>query len=276
MKAFIAIAISTLSKMNLRNLKHGITLAWTHDEEVGCLGAHALTHQLDEAGISLPSAMLIGEPTSLDICHHHGGHTTIEISITGKAAHSSKPHLGINANEWMYRCLAEIFTWNEWLKNQICPISQSPAILNIAQVKGGEAINITAGHASIRLGLRAMPSQDCNKLIEALKEQLCTIQQQIATIGGCIDIEVPQNAPPLLTKLPCTLEQALKKLLPEAKNIGVPFATDGGCFAQMGCQPIICGPGSIDIAHQPNEWVSIREIMYYEQMLGRLLQSWSE
>jgi len=274
MKGFIAIALKVLSEMDFSKLRRGITLAWTHDEEVGCIGAQALQTQLSNSNIGLPKAMLIGEPTSLDICHYHGGHSTIEIDIRGRAAHSSKPELGLNANDWLYRCLHEVGRWKEWLTTQVCNIASSPPILNVAQISGGEAINIVAGQAQIRLGLRPMPSHNCNKLIDRLRKALQPLQEDIHKRGGLITIKLPQHAPPMFTPLPCSLEQSIHEIHSKAEIIGVPFATDGGCFAESGCSPLIWGPGSIDVAHQPNEWVSINELKEYQQMLSKLLRNW--
>ena len=274
MKGFIAIVLSVLSKMNLSNLNRGITLVWTHDEEVGCVGAQSLVQQIQKSDLTLPKAMLIGEPTNANICHHHGGHTTIEIAVAGRAAHSSKPHLGLCANSWMAKCLAQVLEWQQWLTQQTCTISGMPPLVNIGEIVGGEAINIIPNRSLIRLGLRPMPSHDCNKILDNLYLRLKALQEEIANVGGEIRVTVPQHALPLYTKLPSSVEQAVRNIHPSAATLGVPFATDGGCFTQLGCEPIIWGPGSIDVAHQPNEWISLREIASYERQLHRLLHTW--
>ena len=152
MKAFIAATYSVLQHIDPTQLRRGLTLLWTHDEEVGCMGAHCLVNQLKAEQRVLPTAILIGEPTSSNICHHHGGHTTIELSITGQPAHSSKPHLGLCANSWMLDALDVVRSWKNWLEQQRCPIAESGPILNIAQLSGVSTINIIPEHASSRLG----------------------------------------------------------------------------------------------------------------------------
>ena len=274
MKGFIAIVLSVLSKMELSNLNRGITLVWTHDEEVGCIGAQSLVEQVQDSDLIIPKAMLIGEPTSSNICHHHGGHSTIEILIKGRAAHSSKPALGLCANSWLAQCLTQVIEWKQWLTQQQCAVSGIHPLVNIGQIEGGEAINIIPNQALIRLGLRPMPSHDCNKILQNLYLRLEALQEEISTVGGSINISIPQHALPMYTKLPCSIEQAVRSIHPSANTIGVPFATDGGCFTQLGCEPIIWGPGSIDIAHQPNEWISLHEIVSYERQLHKLLHKW--
>ena len=97
MKGFIAVAYSAIKKMNANKLKKGLSLVWTHDEEIGCVGAQNLCQTLAEKKLSLPRSMLIGEPTSSNICRMHGGHSTLKITFQGEPAHSSKPHLGHSA-----------------------------------------------------------------------------------------------------------------------------------------------------------------------------------
>lgn len=274
MKGFIAVVYSLLKELPVHNLKKGITLALTHDEELGCIGANHMLKQLEKFDLPVPKAMLIGEPTSLDICHHHGGHSTIELHIKGRAAHSSKPHLGLSANLWLFQCWHIIQGWNQWLQKQVCSVSSSAPIINVAQIKGGEAINIVPENAEIHIGIRPMPEHDIHDLLKPLYKKLAPLQEKIAEKGGRISVEEIQHAHPMLTKLPDPLEQAIRNEYPKAQSIGVPFATDGGTFAQMGCSPIICGPGSINLAHQPNEFIQISEMIKYEKILGSLLQKW--
>ena len=160
------------------------------------------------------------------------------------------------------------------MNKQICQVADSPPILNIAQIGGGEAINIVPGQAQVRLGLRPMPSHNCNKLLERLYQSLAPLQESIQRDGGEITLRCPQHAPPMFTALPCTLEKHIQDIHQDAKRVGVPFATDGGCFAEVGCTPIIWGPGSIDIAHQANEWVALSELDRYQKMLKNLLVNW--
>lgn len=274
MKGFFAVVYSLLEQLSLQNIKKGITLAFTHDEEIGCVGAHHMVSQLKEADIPLPRAMLIGEPTSMNICNYHGGHSTIIIKIRGRAAHSSKPHLGLSANEWLLQCWHILQGWNQWLQKQVCSVSGGPPIINIAQINGGEAINIIPENAEIHIGIRPMPAHDIHELLSPLYKRLAPLQEKISEKGGKIWMEERQHAHPMLTKLPDSLEQAIRKEHPKSEIIGVPFATDGGTFAKAGCSPIVCGPGSIDLAHQPNEFIQLPELLRYEKILGSLLHKW--
>ncbi len=272
MKAFLAATYSVLSRLPVDRIRRGITLIWTHDEEVGCVGASHLPEQC--VNLQMPTNILIGEPTSQQIFHHHGGHCTLEIKIKGFPAHSSKPHLGVSATEWLFECWAIVRDWERWLNTQHSTQTGDVPIVNVAQVHAGTAINIIPEHGTIRLGLRPMPGHDHHLLIENLKMRLSEVQRIGRDSGARIHLDIVQAASPLYTSLPTILEQAIQQQVPNTPCLGAPFATDGGCLAEMGTKPLIWGPGSIDVAHQPNEYVRIEELKEYEQSLERIVRNW--
>ena len=274
MKGFIAASMAAISELNLRNLTDGLTLIWTHDEEVGCLGAQALQQQLQFANLSLPKAVLIGEPTSLDICRMNGGHTTVEISIKGVPAHSSKPLLGNSAILAAVSVIQQINSLQSTLQAEPCSHHEmrgACSLINVAQIEGGEAINIVPEKCKIQLGIRPMPGHDIHTIISEIQHQIKFVSEKTQCD---IQISIPQNAPPLLTPKNTDLEKLLRKKRPQAKSIGVPFATDGGSLAELDTTPIICGPGSIDVAHKPDEYVPIAELMSCQQMVSSLIYDW--
>lgn len=272
MKGFIANVYAILPRINLNKLKKGLTLIWTHDEELGCLGASHLQHQAAE--LTLPKQVLIGEPTSGVIFHHHGGHTTIEFTVLGHPAHSSKPHLGKSASTWLFEVWGAVREWERWLQSQPSPITDTVPITNVAQISSGTAVNIIPEHAWIQVGLRPMPGHQVEPLIINLEHRIKAIQKVANESGVRIQMRVIQSAPPLFTNVPNELSTAIQRQHPSAECIGAPFATDGGCLAEMGCEPLIWGPGSIDVAHQANEYVRIDELLQYEQQLESLIRQW--
>lgn len=274
MKGFIAASMSAIEDHSFRNPKEGLTLIWTHDEEVGCLGAQALQRQLQQANISLPRAILIGEPTNMNICRMTGGHTTVEIALTGIPAHSSKPHLGRSAIAAAMLAIEKVHSVQSILHDQPCPHHEmhgACSLINIAQIAGGEAINIIPEKCTIRLGIRPMPGHDIREIIEQIRQQMKFVSEKTQCE---IHVLVPQNAPPLLTPENTDLERILRKKRPQAKSVGVPFATDGGPLAELDTTPLICGPGSIDVAHKPNEYIPIAELLDCKQMVSSLIYDW--
>jgi acetylornithine deacetylase len=272
MKGFIANVYTVLPRLDLSKLRKGLTLIWTHDEELGCMGASHLQHQA--ADLVLPQQMLIGEPTSGVIFHHHGGHTTIEFSVLGYPAHSSKPHLGKSASNWLFEIWSTVREWDAWLQSQPSPITGVTPITNVAQLSSGTAVNIIPEHAWMQVGLRPMPGHQVQPLIAELQQRVQIIQKTAQESGVRIEMNIIQSAPPMFTNVPNDLSKAIQQQQPSAKCTGAPFATDGGCLAEMGCEPLIWGPGSIDVAHQANEYVRIEELLQYEHQLESLIRQW--
>ena len=272
MKAFLATVCSILKRFPVNDMRRGLMLMWTHDEEVGCVGASHLVDQCKH--LDTPANTLIGEPTNQQIFHHHGGHCTLEITVTGYPAHSSKPYLGVSATHWLFEAWGIVREWEKWMNTQISSIVHTAPLLNVAQLHAGSAINIIPEHGKMRLGLRPMPGHDHNILIANLEHRLQEIQLAAKEAGASVELKTIQAAAPLYTPLPTLLEQSILESCPNTPCLGAPFATDGGCLAEMGTQPLIWGPGSIDVAHQPNEYVKIEELNQYEHALESILRSW--
>ena len=172
MKGFFATTMLALKDFDLSKLQKNITLIWTHDEEVGCLGAQSLVQQVRQKGLILPQQTLIGEPTSMDICRMHGGHTTIDIHIKGIPAHSSKPHLGCSAILILAELIQSIQKYQIILQENPChhaEMCNAHSLINIAEIKAGSAINIVPEHARVRIGIRPMPDHSESKIIESEK-----------------------------------------------------------------------------------------------------------
>ena len=213
MKGFIAIVYSLLEQLPLHNLKKGLTLAFTHDEEIGCVGADHMREQLKSFDLPIPKAMLIGEPTSLDICHHHGGHSTIVLKIKGRAAHSPKPHLGISPIIGCFN-LGRSFEWNHCLQKQTCSVSIQHRLLISLRSKE-EAINIIPENAEIHIGIRPMPEHNIHDLLKPLYV-LC-----FHTGTNCEKAEKfgsKKSTASTTQKLPDPLEQAIEKNTPRPKH----------------------------------------------------------
>ena len=272
MKAFLASVYSILERFPVSQMQRGLMLMWTHDEEIGCVGAAHLPHQCTH--LEIPKNTLIGEPTSQQIFHHHSGHCTLEITVTGFPAHSSKPYLDVSATQWLFEAWIIVREWETWMNTQVSTIVATTPILNVAQIDAGSAINIIPEHGKIRLGLRPMPGHDHNVLISNLQDRLSEVQTAATEAGASVELSIIQAAAPLYTSLPTLLEKAIQKSCPDTPCLGAPFATDGGCLAEMGTEPLIWGPGSIDVAHQPNEYVRIEELNQYEHALESILRSW--
>ena len=275
MKGFIASTMTTLSTVPLEKLKRGLTLIWTHDEEVGCLGAQQFIEQLQEHNYILPKSILIGEPTGMRYARMHGGHTSIEISIFGKAAHSSKPELGCSAISFAAALIGLINDLEQKWRNHPIHVEGTSChpLIHVAHIEGGEAINIIPAQCTLKLGLRAMPSQDSRLLISEIQDRLDSLSQKAVWQQIHAELRVLQDAPPLHT---CSGTHLENRLIAHGCHEGspLPFSTDGGWFARAAAQPIVCGPGQISMAHQPDEHITIAELASCDVFLKKLIQEW--
>jgi acetylornithine deacetylase len=272
MKGFIAAVHAALVGFPITRLRREIVLIWTHDEEVGCLGARELVDRWANTLDPLPPDAWIGEPTDLHVCHMHPGHTTMDIHCTGRPAHSSRPELGLSAIHLAGEVL-EILRGvaSRWRAHPSdTPGLPSPhTVMNVGHICGGSAINIVPEHCSLSVGIRPLPGQDGIALIAEIEAALHPLTTDAAQQGGKITLSIRQASPPMLTDPDTPLAAAL---LPHASGPdlqGVPFATDGGHLNRLGTRCLIFGPGSIDVAHRPDESVPAQAL---EQTVGIVRQ----
>ena len=259
MKGFIAACLSGLSALDIRQLRRQLVLVWTHDEEVGCHGSAHLAKTLRSLDRQLPSACWIGEPTGFEVLRKHAGHVGVEIRLRGQAAHSAYPELGANAVVATGRVIQSLDELaRQWSQRQ----GPEPEMgtdrprgvpLNVANVHGGTAINIVPDRCVLQLGFRPLPGMGHEPLVAELQAALDDVR---LPDGTQLESEVLRVTPSLLTREGTSLERLL---LPHAasQELGTAgYATDGGNLQSVGCEPLIFGPGSIQVAHQADEYVT--------------------
>lgn len=255
MKAFIAAILAALPHLPLQKLSREVILAFTHDEEVGCLGSRLLAEHWLPDREQLPRMCWIGEPTSFQILRMHPGHVGVRIRCGGQAAHSSKPDLGRNAIQKAGRVIAILETLSEeWRHNiRFSDMLERPfVVMNIANIHGGTAINIVPDSCVIDLGFRPLPGMSAEALFEQIKIRVEEL--------GEVSAELLRVTPSLHTPVGTPLEH---KLQPWACNhtLGAAsFATDGGNLERLGIKTLVFGPGSIDVAHRADEYVPVDEL----------------
>jgi acetylornithine deacetylase len=260
MKGFIAATLEALP--HLPALNRELVLVWTCDEEVGCLGSRDLVHKL--AGRSLPSACLIGEPTSFRIFRMHNGHTAVRLVCGGKAAHSSKPDLGENAIAKAAKAIAAVERLaEEWRRDVRFPelLERPFVVMNVARIGGGVAINVVPDRCVVDLGFRPLPGMDEAPLVEQIRER----------VRPWAEVELLRVTPPLLTPPDTALEGVLRPLADSPQPGAAAYATDGGNLAKLGMQTLVFGPGSIDVAHMADEYVDTGELHRAVDMVTRVV-----
>ena len=265
MKSFIAIALAMVPTFKQAGLRRPIHLAFSYDEEVGCLGAPRM---LDDIAVNLPlpAMAIIGEPTSMQLANRHKGDIVFKTIFTGRDSHSSAPHRGLNA----------IFSANEFISflaqmavqfREQGPLDDSfdppYTTVNVGQISGGTAFNIIARRCELVWEFRPLPGVDPNQVIAKaqafLNDTLLPRMRQSAPEAA---IETTQlcNVLPLIPETDSPAEALIRALTGINSAIGVAFGTEGGQFQRAGIPAVIFGPGSIQQAHKPNEFIEIAQV----------------
>ena len=265
MKGFLAIVLAAVPAMVAADLKRPIHLAFTYDEEVGCLGAPPLIAELVKV---LPpvDAVFVGEPTSMKVIENHKGMVTGSVMITGRDAHSSMPHLGVDANLAAHHWMSEILKLGASLASKRQPGSTfEPPIstINIGVLSGGNAVNIVAGKCHIGWSLRVMPTDDAAEIIAEIQRATAKVDFALkAQDGNCgATLVIHTEVPSFKVEPTPTAANLCRSFTGENnKDQVVSFATEAGQFQLAGYSVAVCGPGSIEQAHKPNEFIALSEM----------------
>ncbi|MCU7845618.1 MAG: acetylornithine deacetylase [Candidatus Thiodiazotropha sp. (ex Monitilora ramsayi)] len=255
MKGFFAVVIEAIRELPLDQLKQPLVILATADEESNMCGAKSLRDLHRHLG----RHAMIGEPTSLKPIHMHKGISMESVRLTGQSGHSSNPDLGVNALEGMYRVLGEVIRWREDLQRRY----QNPAFaiavptLNLGHIHGGDNPNRICGHCELQFDLRPLPGMRLGDLRNELNGRLDSLLSDsglqwelVPVFDGIPAMETPRDA---------AIVQAVEQLTGEPAG-AVAFGTEGPYLNYLGMQTAICGPGNIDQAHQPDEYIPLEHI----------------
>jgi acetylornithine deacetylase len=267
MKGFLAVAVN--SALAASGLCAPLALVFTYDEEVGTLGArHLLEGYAD--GRLLPRSAVIGEPTSLRVVRAHKGHLKMRITLHGKSAHSGYPHLGVNAIEPAARVIEALAALRRTLEREHPPhrelFPEVPYVpLNVGTVHGGAAINVIPDRCAVEVGIRPLPGMDSAALAERVRQAaLAAVDPGLAPA-----FELLSDSPPMVLDENTPIHRHLSALVGQQGGATVSFATDAGWLQRLGLDCAIFGPGTIEVAHQPNEHVPKGELARARELIDR-------
>lgn len=252
MKGFVALAANLAAEASTERWRAPLVLVFTYDEEVGTLGAKRLTETFPEAA-ALPRNAIIGEPTSLTVARAHKGHFKMRITLRGVAAHSGYPHLGVNAIEPGGRVTVALSQLRRELEAELAPnrelFPEIPYVpLNVGTIHGGSAINVVADRCVVEMGARPLPGIASEELIERVQR---AVRQAASPFEP--QIELLSDSPALLLDEAAPIHRYLCRQTGQSAGASVSFATDAGWLQRLGMDCAIFGPGSIEVAHKPNE-----------------------
>ncbi len=266
MKGFFAVVIEAIRQFDANQFKHPLTVVATADEESTMSGAKALLDQIIIPG----KHVIIGEATELHPIHAHKGMMMDGIRLIGKAGHSSDPRHGVNAMEGMVEVISALMKWRKELQQEYAnhEFEVPYPTLNFGHIKGGDSPNRICGECELQIDLRPLPGMSIEELRNMLKERVTT-----ALTGSKLQFEhqiLFDGAPPLHTSLQSDIVQSAEKFS-GYKASTVAYSTEGPFFNQMGKESIIMGPGSIQQAHQPNEYVSMEQITLANRLFSQMI-----
>ncbi len=280
MKGFLALAVHAAARLDLGSLRAPLALVLTFDEELGCLGAAHLAATWPRED-PLPKNTVIGEPTSFAAVRLHKGHLKVHIEITGTSAHSGYPHLGVHAIEPAGAIISALSELRRQLESERPAhhehFPDTPFVaLNIARVCGGDAINVIPDLCEIDLGLRLLPEMDSAPILARVEEAVATAALTCDAGDRCT-VEVINETPPMLLTDSAPIYRAVCEMTGQQETVSASYGTDAAWLQYLGLDCLIFGPGTIRVAHKPNEFLPKNEFhqggRYVAQLIHRFCQS---
>ena len=273
MKAFSAVALAMVPDMLEKGLKRPVHFALSYDEEIGCFGAPSMIDRL-LTDIARPSAVIVGEPTSMRPIVAHKGIAALRTTVIGHEAHSSQVQRGVSAVTTAARLISFIDDMMQENKASADPDSQFEppyTTLHVGVVHGGTAINIISRECSFIWDIRSLPGDDWRPYLDRFQEYANSLLPAMKAIAptASITTEIMADAPPLQDQ-GGTAQELVFSLCGHSHSGVVPYAAEAGQFQERGFSVVLCGPGSIDQAHQPNEYIDVSEVSACEQFLDAM------
>ena len=276
MKSFIALALARLPELTTARLKIPLHLALSYDEEVGCIGVRDLIADVARRPVR-PVGCIVGEPTSMRPVIAHKGKLSMHCEVVGRETHSALAHEGVNAVEAASELIA--FLKNEARRRRdhgpyddgFVP---SYTTIHTGMVRGGTALNIVPRECSFDFEVRAIPGDDAAAPARALSDYAETVllpEMRAVSPDAAIHFHLINDAPGLGTAPDAPMVK-LVQALTGANDLGkVSFAAEAGLFQAAEIPTVICGPGAIDQAHKPDEYVALDQLRRCEAFLDRLI-----
>ncbi len=282
MKSFIAVVLALVPEVLAARPRTPLHVVLSYDEEVGCFGMRRLLDHLGDA-LPRPEIAIIGEPTQMCVVTAHKGVAVFETEVSGVAAHSSAPDAGVNAVAYAAEIIAFIFRLGEELRAAAAPESgfDPPwTTVNVAPVTGGTAINIIPAACRFLWEFRTLPNVDAAALQARVDAFVAAeiLPRMAAAPGaaGQAGVGVTSRAlctvPGLRPEPGSAAETLVTRLTGANRTHTVAFAAEAGMLQRSEISTVICGPGDIAQAHQPNEWIARAQIDACVAFMRRLIE----
>ena len=278
MKSFIGACLALAADLPSDGLARPLHLALSYDEEVGCLGAPGMIAEMRARGLD-PEGCIVGEPTSMAPVTAHKGFNVWRCTVRGCAAHSSLPWKGVSAIEHAARLilfitdLARGFRENGPFDEAYdTPYTSS----SVGKIEGGVAANIVPELCRFIFEVRNLPGVDPDGIfaaIEAYAQETLVPGMQAVSPKAEIEFERLVASPAMEASEVAAITQLVRRLTRDGQVRKVGYGTEAGLFQNAGVPAIVCGPGDIAVAHRPDEFVELDQIIACEAFLGRVVES---
>ena len=278
MKGFVALAMAAMVKAKSMDLQRPLQFALSRDEEVGLLGAPDVAKGLLD-NFAKVEAVVVGEPTEMKVVTGHKSCDDLQFHVRGHEVHSSRLNEGVSA----VMCAARFVEWvrQQNIESQAKTPSATAALydpsfttLHVGKINGGTAHNITAKDCYFSIDLRCVGDERTEDWLAKIQEQIDIIEAEMQVVhpDTFFNIHV-MRGPALVPEVGGKAEALARRLTGDNGSHTVAYGTDGGHFQKEEFSVVICGPGCIAQAHQPNEFIELTEFHAGAQMLERLLES---
>ncbi len=270
MKSFFAVIIEALKNIDTNNIKQPLIILATADEETSMAGAKAIAKDANKFGITNARYAVVGEPTDMKPIRMHKGMMMESIQLIGQAGHSSNPALGNNALEAMHKVISELLLWRDELQAKYkSPLFEVPVpTMNLGHIHGGDNPNRICGSCELQIDVRPLPGMKISDLRTEMQQRLKNILRgtniQMKTIPLFDGVDA------MFTSENSELVKLAEKMT-NTESQSVAFGTEAPYYNELGLETIVMGPGSINQAHQPDEYIEMKAINPAVEIIRKLI-----
>ena len=278
MKGFLANVLAMIPVMTEAELKRPIQIAFSRDEEIGCIGAPPMISKIRQ---DFPPAQIaiIGEPSMLKVVTGHKGGTAISVHVKGHEVHSSIMHQGVSAIMFGARLIEWANQRNleneKKAKDPITSQFEPPyTTLHVGKIKGGTAQNITAKDCKFFVEVRCVPGEEPEMWIAEFQKYAAKLESEMKKVNENTGIDADNwfNVPPLRPETNGVAEEMVRRITGDNANHVVSYATEAGQFQEKGYSAVVCGPGNIEQAHGADEYISLSQLAAGEKFIGKIIK----
>jgi acetylornithine deacetylase len=274
MKGFLACVMAMVPELTTRKLEVPIHILFSYDEEVGCTGVRPMIAELGTR-LTMPHLIIVGEPTMMTVVDAHKGATRFQTTVTGREAHSSMAHIGVNAIHIAGLLIAELGKLEAELRDGAQDTRFTPpySTLQIGLIEGGRAQNIVPRHCSFSWEMRVLPGTSIDETLrrfnKAVADTHLPAMRRVA-VDAAIETVHKNTVPAFFSGHGSPAVSLALRLAEQNETFAVSYGTEAGLFQAAGPPSVICGPGDIAEAHRPDEFVAIAELDRCLAFLERL------